>query len=876
MVKKYTAHVVSQTHWDREWYKPFQTFRMRLVDMIDDLLNLMETNPEYKYFTFDGQVVVIDDYLQIRPENESRLRKLIDDGRIMLGPWYNQPDEFIVSGESLIRNLLLGLDKCRDYGGYLNAGYVPDCFGHISQLPQILLGFGIDNAILFRGITQDQTASQFIWESPDGSSVLTFKLPDERAYSDFLYALLEVLRHDDKPVDKSEACAALKVLLDDSINLGATTSQLLFMDGVDHVFAQYKTPEIIKYGNEELDDLALLHSTIPAFIDAYRKEQPELEKQTGELRWANRDWTFQAILAHVMSSRINIKQANHNCEILLEKYVEPLCSWAWWMGDDYPKSYIDLAWKYLLLNSPHDSICGCSVDQVHRDMMYRYDQSRIISENLLKKAAASITSKIGVTADSPEKTYVTAVFNTLLGSRTDVVEADVFVPGTTAVGSVKILDTDGSEIPSTMLKIDRPANLLQTPHDIPRDAGQQRITIAFKAENVPGVGYKAYRIEVSDKPNRQLKPLLTAPNKAENEHIAIEIESNGTLTLTDKETGKTYPGLMVFEDGSDIGDGYNYRVPINDSIVLSTGMRHSISVEENNSVRVVFKVATDFVVPASVQPDMTGRTDETTVCHLESRITLAAGIKRVDIQTTVENTAKYHRLRVLFPTGLNCTTSYAEQAFDVVERNIQISLCPDWREPMPKTQPQKTFVDLSDGISGLALINRGLQEYEAVDDDSRTLAVTLMRSNYGWPGESGPVRDAQLLGTHCFEYAIYPHAGNWERGGAYLEAHAFNVPFICSQGAIGEGVLPMECSFVTSENQPFVMSALKKAEKQESLILRGYNTGSEDIDVLLNTDAISAEQVDLKEHALSALNIDEGNIIVNTRRKGIVCIKLSR
>jgi len=874
LAKKYTAHVVSQTHWDREWYRPFQTFRMRLVDMIDDLLNLMESNPEYKYFTFDGQVVVIDDYLQIRPENESRLRKLIDDGRIMLGPWYNQPDEFIVSGESLIRNLLLGLEKCRDYGGYLNAGYVPDCFGHISQLPQILLGFGIDNAILFRGITQDQTASQFIWESPDGSSVLTFKLPDERAYSDFLYALIEVLRDDDKPVDKTEACKALRVLLDDSINLGATTSQLLFMDGVDHVFAQYKTPEIIKYGNEEFDDLTLIHSTIPAFIDAYKKERPDLAKQSGELRSANRDWTFQAILAHVMSSRVNIKQANHNCEILLEKYVEPLCSWAWWLGDDYPKSYIDLAWKYLLLNSPHDSICGCSVDQVHRDMMYRYDQSRIISENLLKKAAASITGKIAVTADAPEKTYVTAVFNTQLGSRTDIIEADIFVPGAIAVGSVKVLNTDGYEIPSAMLCVDHPANLLQTPHDIPRDAGQQRIKIAFKAEDVPGIGYKAYRIEVSDKPNRQIKPLLTAPNRAENEFISLQLESNGSLTLIDKETGKTYPGLLVFEDGSDIGDGYNYRAPMNDSVVLSTGMRHSISVEENNAVRVVFKVTTDFVVPASVLPDMTRRSEETTVCHLESRITLAAGIKRVDIKTTVDNTARYHRLRVLFPTGLNCTVSHAEQAFDVVERSIKIPLCPDWREPMPSTQPQKTFVDLSDGISGLTLINRGLQEYEAIDDESRTLALTLLRSNYGWPGESGPVRDAQLLGTHCFEYAIYPHAGDWERGRAYLEAHAFNVPFICSQGVVGEGVLPMECSLVSLENKPFVLSALKKAEKMDSLILRGYNIGTEDIVVKIKTDAVAAETVDLKEDSQAFLDVK--NIDVSARTKGIVSIKLSK
>ena len=218
MAKKYKAHVVSHTHWDREWYNTFQQFRMRLVDLTDSLIELMENNPDFKYFTFDGQTIVLEDYLQIRPENEQRLRKLTQAGRIIVGPWYNQPDEFLVGGESMIRNLLLGKKQSEDFGSYLASGYVPDCFGHISQFPQIVRGFGIDNAVLFRGISTDQVASEFIWRSPDGSEVLTVKMPDNNAYSNFYYRLHESLRYADKPLDPDQVTKEVEGLVDDCIN----------------------------------------------------------------------------------------------------------------------------------------------------------------------------------------------------------------------------------------------------------------------------------------------------------------------------------------------------------------------------------------------------------------------------------------------------------------------------------------------------------------------------------------------------------------------------------------------------------------------------------------------------------------------------------
>lgn len=187
--KKYKLFVISHTHWDREWYQTFQVFRKRLVYLIDELIEHMERDYDYKYFHMDGQTIVLEDYLQIRPENKERLERLIRQGRIIIGPWYVMPDEFLVSGESLIRNLAKGFEISGAYGVEpMKNGYLVDIFGHNSQMPQILNGFGIDSAVLFRGIG-DYHKDTFRWAGTDGSEVLCLKLDKERSYSNFYFAI---------------------------------------------------------------------------------------------------------------------------------------------------------------------------------------------------------------------------------------------------------------------------------------------------------------------------------------------------------------------------------------------------------------------------------------------------------------------------------------------------------------------------------------------------------------------------------------------------------------------------------------------------------------------------------------------------------------
>jgi alpha-mannosidase len=189
----------------------------------------------------DGQTIVLDDYLEVRPEQEERLKKYIRSGRIQIGPWYVQPDEFLVSGESLIRNLQLGLRQAADFGALMRVGYVPDCFGHIAQLPQILRGFGIENAVFWRGVGAEAHKSEFFWAAPDGTQVLVIFLAGAMGYSNAA----------NLPLDPEEFAARVEFLAAPLLPM-ATTNTLLFMNGSDHLEPQDGLPETIEAANKLL------------------------------------------------------------------------------------------------------------------------------------------------------------------------------------------------------------------------------------------------------------------------------------------------------------------------------------------------------------------------------------------------------------------------------------------------------------------------------------------------------------------------------------------------------------------------------------------------------------------------------------------------
>lgn len=348
--------VVPHTHWDREWYLPFEVFRLRLGSVVDGVLDTLERDPSFTSFTLDGQAIVLEDYLEVRPENEGRLQALLDAGRLEVGPSYVLPDEILVGGESLVRNLLLGRRVCRRFAVEPSgAGYLPDSFGHPAQLPQILAGFGIRTFLFSRGMGDeiDDVGVVFRWRAGSAEVVACQMLPH---YDNFA----RLTWYDDAKERVRGIVERFGELL-----RGTGQEEIVLANGSDHLPVEPGLPEILS----DLERSLGAGFRIGRY-DEYAPRAEGLPVHAGELVGSR----LQNILRGVNSARIYLKQANERAERRLLS-IETAAALRTLRDDAaYPAADLRLAWRDLLRNHPHDSICGCSCDEVHRDMLIRYEQ----------------------------------------------------------------------------------------------------------------------------------------------------------------------------------------------------------------------------------------------------------------------------------------------------------------------------------------------------------------------------------------------------------------------------------------------------------------------------------------------------------------------
>ena len=860
-----TLHVVSHTHWDREWYLTFQRFRLRLVRVVDDLLDLMEAGEDFRCFHLDGQAVVLEDYLELRPGNAERLGRLIASGRILVGPWYVLPDEFLISGESHVRNLIVGGQVVRRFGEPMGVGYLPDLFGHISQMPQLLRDAGLDSAVLWRGLSGEREGlpSELTWEAPDGSAVLCVHLPEQWGYSN----------GNDLPLNPDAAYARVEGVRAERAAV-AGTSHLLLMNGTDHHGAQPELPALLRTLDDRFQEegVRVLHARLPEFVADVRREvaagQAKLPVRRGELRDSNRSGSdfHNYLLPGVASARVYLKQANHRAQQALERYAEPLASAAWTAGAAYPQGALTRSWKYLLQNHPHDSICGCSLDAVHEQMMTRFQWSQEIADQLaveamhhLNRLAARPALKEG---DTPFR-----LFNPLPAPRREVWEASVDVPLANAAGATArafaVLDGAGRVLPHHVLD-DRVVTKTVDHADVqpaPRNVRVRALRLAFGAP-LPGLGYASFvlrplALPAWDRPAPGPSDVRVTPSSLENEHLRLEVAPNGTIALTDKATQRRLPGLLLFEDGGDAGDEYTYSPPQRDRVVSSLGCAATVSVEAWGPVLGTLRLDVTLPVPAGATADRKARDAALVPLAISTRLTVAAGSRRVEAETVVENAAEDHRLRVLFPAGLAATHHAVDQAFDVVDRPNDYPWTPAayWSEDPPQAHPQRLFVDLADGDGGLAVFNQGIAEYAITGSPGggRGLALTLLRcvaflGAASYPstirGGAGPHLEtpgAQCPGRHVFRYALRPHGGDWQAAGLVDEANAYCAPALSYPVADGTpadgaapaaGALGLTESFLDVSGRGVTVSAVKRAEAADEreggtrtglLVVRLYN-----------------------------------------------------
>jgi hypothetical protein len=798
MTEKRKLHYVPGSHWDREWYLPFQAFRRKLVGLMDEVLERLADGTLRGPFTGDGQSILIEDYLEIRPERREDLRRQIEGGRMVFGPWYVMPDEFLVSGESLIRNLRMGREVVRAFGGIpSNAGFVCDLFGHSSQLPQLLHGFGIRGGLVWRGVDA-KGGARIDWVGSDGTRMPCY-LFGKTGYTCFSAQV----RRSNEPFtefDEERTREDLDAHCREELGRVGTGPGLLF-DGSDHHFIDFDVyrvvREFIEAGGK---DYQIVHGTLDEFLEDFLAAGPPQRELRGELRepgrWGQAE-DQQWLIAGTLASRVWIKQENAACESLLCQWLEPFAALAARTpGHEYPAGFLQTAWKWLIKNHPHDSICGCSVDQVHEDMKFRFSQCRQIGEACLEEALTSLGAAAAGEIGELERRL--CLFNPLPEERDEILEFTVEVPaswpefestgffGYDPKPAFRLFDESGTEIPFWRLDTRRNATRLRLdPCKFPSTHPVHEVRVAARVK-LPALGAAVLKVagqpvvEGPRAPDAFVPPtrhpatrgLRTGASRMENARLAVDIQPNGCLTLTDKRSGEIYPDLHLFEDDADAGDGWNHGPVGNRHDVLSAGGSAGIELVCDTPLLTRFVVRQTLHLPAGFDFPTARRSDRRTPLPIESRISLRADAAALDIETRVRNSVDDHRLRVFFPTKARTDTFFADTPFDVVERPV--ALRPDnhlHREMEIETKPQQSWTAVADGRRGLAVVcGGGLLESAVPDREDRPIALTLYRSTRrtvmtdGEPG--GQLRNMELR----FRYRLVPFSGDPDRLRLFREA----------------------------------------------------------------------------------------------------------
>ncbi|MDR1093231.1 MAG: hypothetical protein LBL66_03695 [Clostridiales bacterium] len=861
-----TIYILSSTHWDREWYSPFEHYRARLVRMIDNLIRILENDPAYKCFHFDGQTILIEDYLRIRPENRERLYALIRAGRIQIGPWYTMPDEFLISGEGLVRNLQKGFEICRALGVEPDRnGYVCDIFGHNSQMPQIFAGFGIDAVGFFRGLSGFDK-DNFLWKGADGAEAIAHKLHPDYAYSGFYYVGRHPFQH--KKWDDGEFVGRIQKYLETEEKNFATDCHLM-IDGVDHIDPESDVPRLIKLLNEKIKGYRFIHSNFAEYTARIREKAAGLDRIEGALYDVNDKGALNALLKNVLSSQVHLKQANDAAESgltlnteILDFYVQAnRGKLAGYNGFAPYAPYLDLAWEYALRNQCHDSICGCSVTAVHLDNENRFKHIEELRELVDGDIYTRLSRNVSARGEGKDGALV------VLNNTQMPVDGAVVVPFEIREGAhqwdFRFYGADGREVPCNIVshrpfhkKVHDFGNLIEFPR-------YDRFEIAMNLKVAPysytTLTYTALKRERRsdipgftrfDAPNRNLGSMRAAANVVDNGKLVVTVNPNGSLNILDKDTGRLYENMLTMEDCGDIGEGWNYVKPAFDEEIVSTCQNARYRVISDFPDYFACKISMDMQIPARAEGNC--RSAELSPCRVEHTVRILKNSKQISVTTRADNRQVNHRLRVIFPTNYQTGAFKTLLPYDLYEWPIAKK---DWSRALEAdtlVNPNQGVVSLNDGVHMFSVYNKGLYEVSVPDRPDRAVYLTLFRSFTNEVGSLDCDMGKMLNRKLEFEYALdFEYKSNAD---LVRSANAFKVGLSAFAAELGDKALPAEDTIVKIGGGA-VLSALRGGRtigKEGTFdVIRLYDadrgcTGK----VSFGREIKAAYEVDLSETAL--------------------------
>jgi len=869
------AVVVSHTHWDREWYLPLHRFRVDFARMLGQVLGRLEAGGEFQHFLLDGQTLVLEDHLLTHPEDLSRIIALTEAGKLSLGPWYILPDEFLVSGEATVRNLQIGHKVAEACGGVQKVGYMPDSFGHLAQMPQILRGVGIDSFVYTRGNGEelDDLGWTYTWAAPDGSEVLAYNQCEGYCnagglgYEELWHA------HTQRKVNPERAVAHVGELFE-KMAARPCDETVLISNGCDHFPPQSDFGPVMAALREAYPDTEFIHAGYPELFASLRNETRNRKSYQGELLSGK----LHLILPGVWSSRMPLKQRNDRCQTLLSNVVESLDAALALQANRPPSSeLIGYSWKKLLENHPHDSICGCSIDEVHREMDTRFDQVEQSARAILNEKLEGLLPLFGHEPSADRDTAI-LVANSLPEKRSAMIERLVILqPFGYDLDSLQLFDEDGAAIPFQILNrwtverfwgVDYRAELFAEDQlkkfavyrerfgdrilkgDSLADEHDTFLHILIYAEDLPPVGTKVYFLREGEKGITLFEePVRGSDNRIENEFLSVEIHPNGLIDLFDKVNYRRYDGLALLENVADIGDEYDFGTLPGDKPIRSLEGLGEITSELQGPLRGRLSWKGSLSIPCSLSADRKSRSEEYVDCPVSVQLSLDINSPRLDVEIEFENLAEDHRLRVIIPTGIASDSIVSDGQFMLNRRSLALVEHKDWAQPPTDAFPQQDFTWVDDEKGGLAILAQGLPEVSARKNAAGEvdLEVTLLRA-VAWLSRddfadrkcsnAGPTLytpEAQCRGKHRFQLSMLPFQGDGISAGVKAESTRWRTPLPCRQG-VAAMASPSSKGLIWGLSSQVSLSSLRTNSQGDGLLLRLYNLGGEIAEETLHTE----------------------------------------
>ncbi|EKY3880163.1 mannosylglycerate hydrolase [Enterobacter hormaechei] len=859
------VHITPHMHWDREWYFTTEASRILLVNNMEEILTRLEQDTEYKYYVLDGQTAVLEDYFAVKPENRPRVKALVAAGKMIIGPWYTQTDTTLVSGESIVRNLMYGIRDCLAFGEPMKIGYLPDSFGMSSQLPHIYNGFGITRTMFWRGCSErhgtDKT--EFLWQSQDGSEVTAQVLP-------LGYAIGKYLPEDE---------AGLRKRLDtyfEVLEKASVTKEILLPNGHDQMPLQQNIFAVMDKLREIYPQRQFVMSRFEEVFDHIDAHRDELATLKGEFI----DGKYMRVHRTIGSTRMDIKIAHARIENKIVNVLEPLATLAWTLGFEYHHGLLEKMWKEILKNHAHDSIGCCCSDKVHREVMSRFELAEDMADNLTCFYMRKIVDNM---PQSEEDKLV--MFNLTPWPREEVINTTIRL----RASQFRLLDDRGNEIPYCL----RSAREID-PGLIDRQIvhyGNYDPFMEFDIQLnqiLPSMGYRTLYIE----PHVAGK-LLAAEKSSEalleNAFWEITLNDDGTLRLLDKASGLIYDRALEIEESSDDGDEYDYSPSREEWRLTSAQGEHEVEViHEAWQSRAVIRHR--MAVPADLA-ERSAR-QQTGTLEAELTVTLSHNSRRIDVEARLGNHADDHRVRVLIPTPFTADTVLADTQFGSLTRPVQDEAMANWQEEGWKEAPLPVwnllnYAVLQERRNGMALFTEGLREFEVTGERQKTFALTLLRGvgvlgkedlllRPGRPsGIKMPVPDSQMRGQLTCRFSLFSFNGTPVSAGVAQQAKSWLTPVHCYNKIPWDAMklnrasftTPCSYSLLTLAPNGCVLSALKKAEDRDEMILRLYNpsgTRSCDVALSVNREVQACCETDMNE--VRKAQGEEGSAITGSFR----------